>query len=547
MRIALLLLALLPLLIGCPTESPDDDDDLVDDDDTADDDDVVDDDDTGDDDDATDDDDVVDDDDATPPLPDNAIAKFPSFASDRVSDWSGESVSILGDVNGDGFDDFAIGAPGAGLKEEGSAPGQLFLFFGKAEPDWGVGTPLTDADVAWEGTANDDLGFNVVGPGDWNGDGLDDIVVSAPLFPQGNAQAGRVWIIPGRSSGWPAAMGPIADDAIEVFPEVENSKLGTGLGAIGDVNNDGLPDFAASSPLWTANEGRIYVFFGRTGPVIALAASTADVLLNPGCSTCFGSVTGNSIAGLGDVNGDGIDDFAIGAPQARPSDGDPLGRVYVVHGAEDLGGTVLLEPDDGPAGAATIIVGPSGNSDFGLGLAGGDLDGDGINDLLVGAPHNDDNPFDRGAMYVFSGADGGLGGELTIADASAVLAGTSELESVGHTPALGDFDGDGDLDLALGCPESAGLNDPLARSGRIYLINDPPSAWVGTDPLAIALATWFGNEYPQWVGESVSVGGDINGDGYDDVLVGANKSSVVAERAGQTYLLLGGPAADLAN
>ncbi len=528
-----LLLVLALALVGCPD---DDDDDSSDDD-------------TTDDDDSSDDDDATDDDDVTPPLPGSAIGNHPSFASSRTSDWSGDGVAILGDVNGDGFDDFAIGAPAGGLKEIGSEPGQLFLFFGKADPDWGPETPLTDADVQWEGTANDDLGFAVIGPGDWNGDGFDDIVVSAPQHPQGNAQAGRLWLIPGRSSGWPIGMTPIADDAIEVFPEADNSKLGLGLGAIGDVNGDGLPDFAANSPLWNNNEGRTYVFFGRTDPVTVLASSTADVLLNPGCGTCYGSVSGSTIAGIGDVNDDGIDDFAIGAPQARPADegGLPFGRVYVIHGSETLSGEIALEPDGGPRGAATIIVGLAGNTDTGLGLAGADITGDGISDLIVGAPHNDPDPFSKGALYVFEGRTGGFAADLTPADADHTLEGTTVLESVGYTPAVGDFDGDGDADLAIGCPEAAGLNDPLARSGRLYLINDPPADWPTTDPIDAALAVWLGDEYPHWVGEAVSIGGDINNDGYMDILVGANKSSAVSERAGQTYLILGDEPGELAN
>ena len=549
MRHPPILLALLALLLGCPTGTPrDDDDDAVDDDDSA----------TVDDDDVADDDDVGDDDDTTPPPQEQAIGNHPSFASQRVSDWSGDSVAIVGDVNGDGFDDFAIGAPAGGLVEAGSDPGQLYLFFGEADVDWGPETPLSEADVSWEGNeSNDDLGFNVAGPGDWNGDGYDDIVVSAHQFPQGNGFAGRVWLIPGRATGWPAAMVDISTDAIEVFPEADNSSLGFGLAGIGDVNDDGLPDFAASSPRSGGadninSQGTVYVFFGRADPVVALVSSQADVRLSPGCAACYGSnignhTGGNSIAGLGDVNGDGIDDFAIGAPSARPDDGVPLGRVYVVHGRADLAGEVRLEPDAGPRGAATIVVGDYAGGDLGIGLAGGDLDGDGYADLVVGAPHHDQSL--HGALYIFRGGPDGLGADLTPSDADYSLEGTIDLESVGFMPAIGDFDGDGDADLALGCPESPGLNSADARSGRLYLINDPPSTWggLGADPADVALATWMGDEYPHWVGESVSVAGDINGDGYDDILVGAAYSSAVAERAGQTYLILGGEAADLAN
>jgi hypothetical protein len=530
-------------LAGCPTTATDDDDAT-----TADDDDVVD-----DDDDSTlvddDDDSTLDDDDTTPPPPPTDIAQFPSFVSSRANDWSGEAVSILGDVNGDGFDDFAIGAPAGGEKEQGSAGGRVHLFFGKETPDWGVNTPLDSADVTWEGADNDDLGFTIIGPGDWNGDGFDDIIAGAPQHPQGAGQAGRAWIILGRASGWPAT-GPIGDDTgvIEVTPEIANGKFGSGLAAVGDVNDDGLPDFAVGAPLGNGNPGKTFLFFGRTDPVVALPATDpSTITLSPDCATCFGSVSATHIAGLGDFDGDGIDDFAIGAPSARPDDGaDPFGRVYIVAGRAAWPDHVDLEA--GPTlGAQTIITGSFGNALLGTGLAAGDLTGDGLPELLVGAPHNIDAPFDRGHLYVYVGTAGGLGSTIDADSADYVLEGTSQLESVGYTPALGDYDGDGDLDLALGCPEASGLNDPLARSGRLYLINSPPADWSSTNPDTVAIATWKGSEYPQWVGESVSVAGDINADGYDDILVGANKSSVGASRAGATYLLLGREAADLEN
>ena len=542
---SLLWILLAGLLAGCPT-TPANDDDTAQTDDDDDDDDVADDDDSS----ADDDDATGDDDDTTPPLPTTDIAQFPSFVSSRPNDWSGEAVAIVGDVNGDGFDDFAIGAPAAGEKQPGSAAGRVHLFFGMEAPTWGSQTPLDSADVTWEGSENDDLGFSIIGPGDWNGDGFDDIVVGAPQHAQGPAQAGRAWIILGRTSGWPAAGTSIGADTsvIEVTPELANGKFGSALAAVGDVNGDTLPDFAVGAPIGNGSPGVTYLFFGRTDPVVSLPAlDPSTVSFSPDCATCAGSVSAASLAGIGDFNDDGFDDFAIGAPLARPEDGDPpLGRVYIVAGRAAWASHLDLEA--GPAlGAETIITGSFAASALGTGLAGGDVDGDGISDLLVGAPHNDDPPFNRGHLYVFLGRAGGLAANVLAADADYVLEGTSQLESVGYTPALGDFDGDGDLDLALGCPQSSGLNDPLARSGRLYVINSPPAYWASTNPSDVALATWFGSEYPQWVGESVSVAGDINGDGYDDILVGANKSSVGASYAGATYLLLGDEAAELEN
>ncbi len=542
-------------LAGCPTASDDDDDDSTpaDDDDSTpvDDDDVVD-----DDDDAT----APDDDDTTPiDEGEDIAANLPSFVSNRESDWSGESVAIVGDVNGDGFDDFAIGAPAGGLKNPGSEAGRLYLFFGKADADWGSETPLSDADASWEGSLNDDLGFVIVGPGDWNGDGYDDIAVGAPQHAQGEAFAGRVWILLGRPSGWPSVMIPIEDDAavIEVLHESENGRLGGGLAAVGDINNDGLPDLAAGAPnhrvqlpdgssLGTA--GRTYLLFGRSDPIVALPTSDPTLpKLSPMCTACFGYVSGHTIAGLGDVNGDGIDDFAIAAPLAVPTDpGGPFGKVFVVHGREVFPAEMDLTA--GPAlGANTVITGTFSSSDLGFGMNGGDLTGDGISEFVLGAPHNDDEPFDRGHLYVFQGADGGLGAELDATDATWTLEGTSRLQSVGYNVGIGDFDGDNDLDLVVGSPEAGGLNIWESRAGQVHLINTPPSDWASTDPFDEALVTWKGTEYPQWVGESISVAGDINNDGYDDVLIGANKSGAGAYHGGATYLLLGGEPADLEN
>ena len=557
-RISLLLLGLfagLVCLAGCPTGDDDDDDSTpADDDDStpADDDDST----------ATDDDDATapDDDDTTPDgSAEDIAAHLPSFVSSRESDWSGESVAIVGDVNGDGFDDFAIGAPAGGLKDPGSEAGRLYLFLGNADADWGAQTPLSAADASWEGSPNDDLGFVVVGPGDWNGDGYDDIAVGAPQHAQGDAFAGRVWILLGRPSGWPSVMIPIADDAavIEVTHESDNGRLGGGLAAVGDINNDGLPDLAAGAPnhrVWLPDDsslssaGRTYLLFGRTDPIVSLPTSDPFLpKLSPMCGACFGYVSGHTVAGLGDVNGDGIDDFAIAAPLAVPTDPDgPFGKVFVVHGREVFASQMDLMA--GPAlGANTVISGTFSSSDLGFGLAGGDLTGDGISELLVGAPHNDDEPFDRGHLYIFEAADGGLGAALDASEATWNLEGTSRLESLGYNIALGDFDGDLDLDLVVGSPEAGGLNIWESRAGQVHLINTPPEAWTSTDPFDEALVTWKGTEYPQWVGESISAGGDINNDGYDDVLVGANKSGAGAYHGGATYLLLGGPADGLTN
>jgi hypothetical protein len=252
-------------------------------------------------------------------------------------------------------------------------------------------------------------------------------------------------------------------------------------------------------------------------------------------------VAGQVLAGVGDLDGDGRADFAIGAPQSRPVDGnDPPGRVYVVMGRPAWPGEIQLEPDAGEPGAATVLVGNVPSGDFGLALAGGDVDGDGFGDLLVGAPHDVANPFNLGWVYVFSGGPTGLPASLGPGDASMRLRGTEEFHTVGSAIAVADIDADGQNDVVVGCAESAGTpDDPLARAGRFYVFRGPIAWGAEGDPDELQDFARMGSQAPQWVGESLSLGGDIDADGTLDLLVGANKSSHGADRGGETFVFWG--------
>ncbi len=524
----------LVLLLGCPQTSDDDD---ADDDGTGSDDDSG---DPGDDDTTVGDDDTLpgddDDDDLYP-----GVDGVPSFISDRESDWSGESVAIVGDLDGDGFDDIAVGAPAGGLKESGSAPGRVHVFLGAGHAGWDPRTELLDADFTLEGSSNDDLGYVIAPLGDWNGDGLDDFATGAPHHPQNLGLAGRVWVVRGSSTGLPGGVVPIDGNAVGIEPVMDNALLGTGVAGPGDVDGDGLDDLLFSSPSTGPNEGTVYLMLGSNSWSGTLSVEDAEAKMRPGCATCYGSVAGQVIAGVGDLNDDGFADFAIGAPQARPVDGnDALGRGYVGHGRSNWPEELILEPDSGDPGAASILVGSVPSGDFGHALAGGDVDGDGFVDLLVGAPHDVANPFNLGWVYVFAGGADGLPAALTPADASMALRGTEEFHTVGSALAVADVDGDGHPEVVVGCSESAGTpDDPLSRAGRFYVFQGPINWGSAGDPDELQDFARLGTQGPEWVGESLSLGGDIDADGTLDLLVGANKSSHGADRGGESFVFYG--------
>lgn len=524
------------LLLACTTPAPSDDD--VDDDTGADDDDST----------LGDDDDTSGDDDDSTPLPDElAMEGLPSFHSQRDNDWAGESVVITTDLQGDGIDDIVIGAPAGGEKEPGGAEGRVHIFFGRSE-GWDGALSLDDADAILLGSPADDLGFHVVGLGDWDGDGLGDFAASAPNHAEGAGQAGRVWIV--RGADLVVGSQAISELAVEVLPEATNSRLGFGLAGVRDVDGDGLDDLLVGAqtgaPGSPPNEGVSYLILGRSASADTLETGSANSKLRPGCATCFGSLAGQSLASAGDVDGDGRFDFLIGAPESRPSDGmAPPGRAYLVYGRAAWPSELLIEPD-APAEADGVsrFVGTLANGDFGLGLGAGDFDGDGFSDVLIGAPHGGDGAsFAEGSLFIYLSEGARFPAVLGPAQADGSFQGTVQLHSVGSAVAAADIDGDGSDELVLGCPEGPGVpEDTLGRPGRVTQV-DPADLLAmldaGMDPDEIGFRTWLGTEAPQWLGESLSMGGDVDGDGIPDLLIGANKTSAQASRGGAAFLLPG--------
>jgi hypothetical protein len=238
----------------------------------------------------------------------------------------------------------------------------------------------------------------------------------------------------------------------------------------------------------------------------------------------------NAIAGAGDVDGDGLDDIILGAHQNDEA-GLNAGMAYVL-----LGSSFGSTRDVSLADASYRISGAYGSDFAGYSVAGGgDIDGDGLDDVLIGAKNNPDGGVRAGSVYVLFGSRFGTEQDLDLyLDADYQLIGENDYDEVGFSVAnAGDVDGDGLDDIVLGSESLK--NDVPSNVGGVYIFLARDLGPVVPISLAEADQRIIGEESSDYAGRSVSGGGDLNGDGFDDVIVGAPE----AESGGMIYLLFG--------
>jgi hypothetical protein len=397
-----------------------------------------------------------------------------------IFEYCGKGVSDGGDINGDGIDDVLIGCYGA---PGGTVAGATYVLFGRAGAA-AFGSVLNPASLNGSNgfrlmgeQTSDSSGAALAAAGDVNGDGLDDLIIGARYGNANGPDSGAAYVVFGRS-GVGAFAPSIAlsslngSNGFRVFI-TPGQRLGAGVSGAGDINGDGVDDVV----IGTQNIDYSYVVFGRSGG--GFPASLNGIMLDGSngfriAGMNLGEFTGRFVSRAGDINGDGVDDLIVGALSADANGADS-GRSYVIFGrsAPAQFGEVLDTSALNGSNGFHIVGAAAGDQSGAPVSAAGDVNGDGVDDLVVGAPGGDSNGSASGSSYLLFGRSGvefpsviHLG---TLPGSAGIrIDGVAANDAAAAAAGAGDVNGDGLNDLIIGAPGA----DPnsIVDAGSSYVV-----------------------------------------------------------------------------
>jgi hypothetical protein len=484
----------------------------------------------------------------------NGFSIFGTNAKERL----GFSISDAGDINGDGFGDLIIGAPGDFTNASNTDKGRSYVILGTASgfaSTFNAGTLNGSNGFIVDGiNAGDNSGISVSRAGDVNGDGKSDFIIGNAFSNTGGQNdIGSSYFILGATS-FGTNFNPTSlngSNGFIVNGLSANDRLGNSVNNVGDVNGDGLADFIIGSPKSTSAKdeaGTAYIVYGKN--------SGFDANLNLGSADASKFTTVNGLAvddsfgvsasNAGDVNGDGIADIIVGASTADTNGLNNSGNAYVIFGRSGgLGTNFDLSSLNGSNGFAVNGFQESGQLGFSVSTAG-DINNDGIDDIVIGSRGAGEL---RGAAYVVFGSQNGFAANLNPFNLDGnngfAFYGKDGSQAGFSVSGAGDVNGDGIDDIIVGAPlENVDGNTSAGAAYVIFGKNGGFSRELSANTINRSNGLVFqGFQQQDLLGSSVSGAGDINGGGVADIAIGApaadNKATATEENFGAGYLVAG--------
>jgi hypothetical protein len=429
------------------------------------------------------------------------------------------AIDVIGDINGDGYDDILIG--NSTDDEGGTNSGQTYLFFG-SENGFSKDMKFSDANASFIGENAWDLsGKAVANAGDINNDGYGDFLVSA----ENNTDNGKIYLFFGNTTDiW--SMGMSLSKANVSFVGTTNENIKYMIGA-GDVNNDTYDDILINAHDIIGNS-IVYLFFGNSSENLPseINCSNANASITSSVSA-FGAV----MAEAGDVNNDDYGDFLIGQKDML----GVSGVSYLFFGNASNEWSMGLSDSD----ANVSITGERGRDMSGNAVSGvGDVNADGYDDFIIASYNNSEGGFESifgmlytgaGQVYLFFGNEtGNWQNSMSCGEANASIIGLSGDWFGYSTTNTGDINADGYSDFAVGAYY---YNETGIFSGKTYIFyGNDTDTWSMDMNCEKAEASFIGNEANLRVGSVLKGSKDFNGDNGDDFLIGSYN---------KTFLLFG--------